>query len=140
LSTRSVPFLFLLLLAGCASSGNGRPASLAPPQIRAELTNPLFFGSGNSAPANIEIEVFNPASVPIILRVAEVSSPGMMQYTIRRVSRPFNTTIPPGESRTVQLFTTAVTTVRRPTEPLQLRLTLDFRAGDAVWRELVIYR
>jgi hypothetical protein len=138
---RSVSFLLFLvvpLLLACGSSEPPRPVSIPRPEIYAELSDRPFFGSGSQASVNVLVTVRNLATVPITIRRAEVDAPGMTQYTIRRATRDFHEIVPPGEEKTVTVFTTAVTTVQRPTEPLTLRALVSFEAGGERWREMVL--
>jgi len=130
----------MLLLVACGT-GSARPADVAEPTIGLELAHELFFGSGATAPATIDVHVLNRATTPILLRRVALSSPGMSTYAIYPITREFHETIQPGEVKTVSIFATAQTTVRRPTEPLTLRAVVDFAsAGGKVWREMVITR
>jgi len=131
------PIVFLL---ACGSTGGTRPKSIPKPDVGVALTHSVFFGSSSEAPATIEVRAFNRASVPIELRRVELSSPGMIEYAIRPMSRDFREVIGPGETKTVTVFATAETSVSRPTEPLTLRAIVDFEAAGARWREVVITR
>lgn len=143
---RRVSLLFLfaavaaLFALACGSSGSSRPAGVAAPEVRADLVGTIFFGSGNTAPANIDVWVTNRANVPIVLRHLEVDSPGMGTYTIRRTTREVRETITPGDTRRVTIFATAITTVRNPSEPLTIRVFADFEVGEDRWREIVMTR
>ena len=132
--------LALVLAMACGSGGSARPATVAKPDLNVELAHDLFFGSGSTAPATIDVTVRNRATVPIMLRRVELSSPGMVQYGIYPITRDFRETLQPGETKTVPVFATAQTSVRRPTEPLTLRAILDFEVGGKVWREMVVTR
>jgi hypothetical protein len=133
---RSLLLSSVLLLVACTSAG--RPASIAPPSIQLRQLGPIFFGSGRSAPATIEVEVTNHAAVPLRVREIDLSSPGMAQYTLLRTRRIFSETIPPGESRTLTIPATAVTDVARlsPSEPLSLRAIVTFEANGTRFREI----
>lgn len=139
---RRVSLLFLVTLFGilflvaCGSTGSGRPANIAAPDVRAELNGSVFFGSGSTAPANIDVLVTNRATVPIVLRRLEVDSPGMGTYRIIRTARTVRENLAPGETKNVTVFATAVTTVRNPSEPLTLRVIADFESGKDRWREI----
>ncbi|HEX6641637.1 MAG TPA: hypothetical protein VF215_11025 [Thermoanaerobaculia bacterium] len=138
---RRVSLLFLVaLIAACGSAGSGRPAAIAAPEIRAGVAGTIFFGSGSTAPANIDVEVTNVANVPITLRRVEVDSPGMGTYALRRASRIVRETIAPGETKRVTVFATAVTTVRNPSEPLTIRVIAEFENGKDRWREITFAR
>lgn len=137
---RTLSFLFLLTLA-CASSQSTRPASIPQPGLDAHLVNPLFFGSGTTAPATIELEVMNRANVPIQVIRASLDSPGMGQYTLGRAQREFKETIAPGQTKKLTIFATAFAqTTTRPDEPLVLRAIVEFKSGESYWREILMTR
>lgn len=141
---RRVSLLFLVVLisvlftVACGSTGSGRPANIAAPDVHAELNGSVFFGSGTTAPANIDVTVTNRSAVPIVLRRIEVDSPGMGTYGIVRTARTVRENIGPGETKSVTVFATAVTTVRNPSEPLTLRVIADFESGKDRWREITM--
>ncbi|HVE72555.1 MAG TPA: hypothetical protein VNI54_14415 [Thermoanaerobaculia bacterium] len=134
--------LLLLTLAGCASNTAKRPANIPQPDLGARLVNPLFFGSSTEAAATIEVGIRNRAAVPIILRRVEIASPGMGQYTILARPRDYRETIAPGEEKVITAFATAIAqTTTRPTEPLSLRVIVEFTNNEgAVWREILMLR
>jgi hypothetical protein len=134
----SLTLLSLTLLSVACASGNVRPANIAAPSVEADLNGTVFFGSGDRAPANIDVTVTNNAGVPITLRRVEIDSPGMGTYGIVRTSRLFRDTIAPGETKRVTVFTTAITTVRNPSEPLTLRAIAEFESGKDRWREITM--
>jgi hypothetical protein len=131
-----VSFLFLvvLLASACGSASGSRPSNISEPDIDAGLAGNVFFGSGTTAPANIDVAVTNTANVPITLRRVEVDSPGMASYGLIRSSREFRENLAPGETKRVTVFATAVTTVRNPSEPLTIRVIADFESGKDRWR------
>ena len=141
---RRVSLLFLvailtaLLTLACGSTGNSRPANIAAPTVEAQLNGSVFFGSGDRAPANIDVYVTNNAGVPITLRRVDIDSPGMGTYGLIRSSRTVRETIAPGETKRVTVFTTAVTTVRNPSEPLTIRAITEFESGKDRWREITM--
>ena len=138
---RKILSILLLLSLGCAGGQMQRPEGMPQPDIDAHLVNPLFFGSGTSAPATIEIRVANRGSAPLIVRRIELDSPGMGQYTIGRYVRQYNETVPPGEVKALTAFATAYAqTTRRPTEPLTIRAIVELRSSGVVWREIAIIR
>jgi hypothetical protein len=137
---RRVSFLFLVsLLVLACSTGSVRPAAIAAPSIQAGVIGTVFFGSGNSAPANVDVLVTNHANVPVVLRRVEIDSPGMATYGLIRTSREVRETIAPGETKRVTAFATAVTRVRNPTEPLTIRVIADFEVGKDRWREISMH-
>jgi hypothetical protein len=140
---RRVSLLFLVVAMAaffalaCGSASSSRPAGIAAPEVHSDLAGTVFFGSGNTAPANIDVTVTNTASVPIVLLRVEVDSPGMATYRIQRTMRQFRENLAPGETKRVTVFATAITNVRNPSEPLTIRTIADFEAGKERWREVV---
>ena len=137
----SILLLLVISLAGCTSARNERPASIPQPELSAYLVTDVFFGSGTSAPAPIQVDIRNRATVPIVVRRIQIESPGMAQYTIGRADRYFRETVSPGETKSLTVFATAYAqTTRRPSEPLQLRVFIEFESGEARWREILMTR
>ena len=128
--------LTVLFALACGSTASSRPAGITAPEVRSDLAGTIFFGSGNTAPANIDVTVTNTASVPIVLLRVEVDSPGMSTYGIRRTVRQVRENLAPGETKRVTVFATAITEVRNPSEPLTIRTIADFEAGKDRWREI----
>jgi hypothetical protein len=135
---RSIPTTaLLLLLIGCASAAN-RPETIAQPQISLRPHGTIFFGSGDTASATLVFDITNRASVPLTVRDIEVSSPGMTQYTLQTRRQTFRDEIPPGGTKDYTVFTTAVTRVSSPNEPLTVRAVVTFEAAGATFREIVM--
>jgi hypothetical protein len=126
---------FLLLFA-CASGGQ-RPAGIAAPQIDGYQVGIIFFGSGNTSPVTIEVDITNRAARPIVLRRIDIASPGMSSYTLVRATRDFRETIEPGARKTIPMHATAVTSVASPSEPLSVQIFVEFEADGTRWREVV---
>ena len=138
---RLVSFLLLFAVACASGQGGGaRPKAIAAPEIEVGLNHEPFFGSQSEAPASIDVIVRNRAAEPIVLQRVELSSPGMLQYSIYPIARDFRETVAAGDSKRVTLFATAVTRVARPTEPLTIRAVVFFEAQGARWREIVMTR
>lgn len=135
---RAMAILTLVLLSACGSGrGSGRPDGIPQPGIDVGLTHEVFFGSQSEAPATIEVVVTNRATVPIILRRVEISSPGMVTFGLRPAVREFREEVGPGASKAVTVFATAVTNTRRPNEPLTIQAIVFFEGGGTSWREVV---
>ena len=128
--------LVLLAATACSTANSRRPANFPQPYVRVEPVGNLFFGSGNSAPITFEVEIGNRAQTPLRVREIEITAPGMSTYTIRPVRRLMNDEIAPGAGKTLTLFSTAITNVRDPREPLILRTIITFEAQGNVWREI----
>lgn len=139
---RRVSLLFLvvavasLFAIACGSTSSARPAGVSAPALQSDLVGTVFFGSGNTAPANIDVSITNTASVPITLLRVEVDSPGMATYRIQRTVRQVRENLAPGETKRVTVFATAITNVSNPSEPLTLRTVADFEVGKDRWREI----
>lgn len=134
-------FLITLLTIGCtSSSGTSRPSSVGQPDISVTLANPLFFGSGTTAPANFDVTITNRANVPISLRRLEIDSPGMVEYRLVPMARQFNEVIAPGETKTLSVSATVRTAQTRltPSEPLTVRVVADFEANGQRFREVLL--
>jgi hypothetical protein len=133
---RQVAFAAVLILAMACASGATRPSGMPRPEVEIRQNGSLFFGSGSTAPAFLEVFVTNPGSQPLMLRRVRIESPGMATYGLQPIERVFSQTIAPGETRSVQLTPTAVTSTSRPTEPLTLRATVYFESGGKSFREI----
>ena len=126
----------VLLATACSSAENRRPPNFPQPYIRVDAIGDMFFGSSRTAPITFEVEIGNRAQTPLRVREIEITSPGMSTYTIRPARRFLNDEIAPGAGKTLTLFTTAITNVREPREPLILRTIITFEAQGNVWREI----
>lgn len=142
MKSRALALVLVLFAVACGSSNSQpqRPANFRAPELDVRLSNPVFFGSSSSAPANIDVEVTNRATTPLVIRRVEVDSPGMIEYAIRRTARDFRQTVNPGETKVVTVFTTAYTTTSRPTETLTIRAIIELQAEGKTWREYVQVR
>lgn len=132
----SLLFLVVLFVAACGSTSSSRPANIAQPELTAALNGSVFFGSGNTAPANVDVMVTNRANVPIVLRRLEIDTPGMGTHGLIRTARTVRENLAPGETKIVTVFATAVTRVSNPREPLTIRVIADFENGKDRWREI----
>jgi hypothetical protein len=133
---RRVTFtLVVILAAACASSS--RPADVEKPDISVHPEGTIFFGSSSTAPVTLLVDITNHGKSPLTVRQVEISSPSMATWGIRTVRRFFNETVPPGETRTLTLFATGVTSVMDPGEPLTLRANVIMEVGGKSFREIV---
>jgi hypothetical protein len=139
---RPIYAVFSLLLAACAASPSAkRPTNVPKPDVEVRFGD-LFFGSGTSAPLPMDVFVRNGGAQAIAVRRIRVESPGMSQYGILPYERIYNTTIEPGRVENFALTPTALASSARmrPTEPLTLRVWIDFKAGEFRWREIYMLR
>ena len=135
----------LLLCAACASgpADEARPADVARPEILFAQRGEIMFGGGETAPVRLDIQIRNTATVPLLVREVEVTSPEMITYGVQRSVRAYNETIPPGETRMLEMIATAYTTStdrRAYDEPLSIRAFVRFEANGKRFRELVLQR
>jgi len=118
--------LLVVFAAACASNSASKVASVSM------RTHSLpFFGSGTSAPVNLDITVTNISNAPLTVRSIRVTSLNMLEYEVASVEKLFNETIAPGESKTVPYTTTAIRTASNDSadEDLSLRAEIDFEAA-----------
>lgn len=132
--------LFFLFTLACASGSGDRPADVAKPGIVVRQAGSIFFGSSTTAPVSFDITITNNATVPLIVKEVELTSPGMMQYTIARESKLFREVIEPGQSRTLGMTATAYTrdTRNRSDEPLSVQTFVRFEVNGKPFREVVL--
>jgi len=133
-------FLLLALAVGCSSSG--AKESPGKPALRIAQSAPLFFGSGFSAPLNVNVDISNVAKEPIrVRRVRLEPGGGQNQYNIYPHSRIVSETIQPGETKTLYVALTAYTDIRRlqPTEPLGMRAIIDYEFGGTRYQGYYIF-
>jgi hypothetical protein len=116
------------------STSGGRAA------VGVALVSQVFFGSGTTAPANLDVVVENRSAHPIVVRNIRAQSSGMVQWGIYPVQRNFNETLNPGEAKSFPLFATAVARYARmtPNEPLNVRAVVDFQSEGRRYQEMYV--
>lgn len=138
---KKLSLLLLLPLAfACGSSGGGaqRPADVAAPTIQLRSDRSVFFGGLRSAPVQIDLTITNNSNVVLRVIDADISSPGMMEYSLQPFRRTFNEELSPGETRHWPLVGTAVRQIDlAPNEPLTLRGVFTFGTAEGQFREVV---
>ena len=134
----TLPALSLLLCLACASGGASRPANVAAPDVAVELRTPLFFGATRESPVTLDVNVTNRATVPLQARRVRVTSPGMVQYVLRPRERYLREDIAPGETKTILVDGVAVASRAglAPSEPLNVRVEIEFEGGGRRFREI----
>ena len=127
-----------LVFAACSTGGTPMSTSGGRAGVAVTLVSPVFFGSGTTAPANIEVLVENRAGVPIVVRNINLQSSGMMSWGIYPTQRMFNETVNPGEAKAFPMFATASARTSRmtPNEPLTVRAVVQFDAGKERYQEI----
>lgn len=136
-SRRLLSAAAVLLTVACAS-GPQRPADVTAPGIEVRILNPLFFASTRTAAATFEVEVTNNAAAPMLVHSIRLSSPGMLEYSLRAEERRFGETVAAGETRAFTVATTVVAASAGvdDTEPLHIRVELDVEVGEKRYREI----
>lgn len=128
---RVLPLAICVLAAACTSTP--RPAGVTKADVDVRLMNQLFFSSAGTAAATFEVRITNTAPMPILIHGIRLSSPGMVQYTLRAEEKLVRETVEPGDSVAVSipatLFGNPGATINE--EPLAIRVFLDFEANGA---------
>lgn len=128
----------LVVLSIACASGTPRPADATAPGVDVRLLNELFFGSNRTAAGTFEVEITNNAAVPMLIHSIRLSSPGMLEYSLRPEERRFGETIEAGVSKAFSVGATVVAasagTDHR--EPLTVRVQLDVESGGKRYREI----
>ena len=133
----AISLVVVALLAGCGSS-QPFSASGGRAGVGVMLAGPVFFGSGNTAPANLDVIVENRSALPIVVRNVRIESSGMAQWGIYPIARTFRETVNPGEARAFPIFATAVARSARytPNEPLSVRAIVQFDSEENRFQEV----
>jgi len=132
----------LLLLAAVACSSTAAKESPGKPALQIVQTAPLFFGSGYSAPLNVNVNIANVAKEPIrVRRVRLEPGGGQNQYNIYPHSRIVSEEVQPGETKTLYIALTAYTNITRlqPNEPLGMRAIIDYEFGGKRYQGYYIF-
>ena len=87
------------------------------PEVEIRQANPIFFGSGYSAPVNFEVGIRNSGSQPLRVREIEISTPGMAEYAVGPVRRIINDTIAAGEAKVFPIHATRAEAVETSDTP-----------------------
>ena len=125
--------LACLLIAACATTQRSKIA----PEVSVSADREPFFGSNYEAPIDLGISVTNRSAEPIRVRSIRLRSPGGSQWTIRALEKIFNETIAPGQTKSLLMPAIAIGEPGLvPTEPVTLRVDLEFEAHGDRFREV----
>jgi hypothetical protein len=132
--------LLIVLAAACASNKPKAPPSPHLVQVAMQQRTPLFFGAGNTAAVTVAVVMLNSSTQPVIVRKVKVEPSLMGQYSVFPLEKFLTVKLAPGEAHEELLVMTAYTSVTRmrQMEPMSLRTTLDYDAGDKRIREYTI--
>jgi hypothetical protein len=132
--------LFAVLFPSCSSANqqDGPPLTInvrhvgGMPPMRAGVTVPIYF----------EVDVTNHSSEPVTLERLQLASVGGASYQIGSRTELFRETIPPAETRTVNVPASARVLSARTSgdEPITIRATVHFDAPSGAFRRIVIER
>ena len=125
-----------LLFVACASTPQ-RPATVEQPEIQLAPSSPIFFGSGTSAPASLDLSITNRANVPLNVVRVRIESSGVADYALRTFERSYRETLAPGQTQVFPILTQAYAAYAglRTAEPTTVRVFVDFEAGGVRFRE-----
>ena len=129
--------LAVFLALSCASAPDTNP----PIEVAARVAGPLFFGSGISSPANIDVQITNKSAEVITVRTIRLSSPGMLEYGIRSAEKIVQQDLAAGETRVFNVPATAIaSTTTQPTEPLTIRADLYLVSNGKPYHQFINIR
>jgi hypothetical protein len=133
----------LLLVAGCAMNNN---ASKVPdPEVKLDQTSTVPGAAEHvigAIPVSFRMQVTNRAAIPITLKRVEVTSVGEAGgYQVPQSQVPFNVTLTPGASESVNFTISAVNTGMNVTgvnEPVTIRVTSVYDSAEGTLQNTVI--
>lgn len=134
----------VLLLAACAinnSAGNKVP----DPEVTLDQTSSMPGAAEyvtGGIPVSFRLSLTNRAAIPITLKRVDVTSVGDTGgYMVRQTSLPFNLTLPPGASNSVDFTVAAVNTgmnVTGANEPVTVRVMSVYDTSEGTMQNVVI--
>lgn len=133
----------LLLTAGCAT--NNANGQVPDPEVRLTQTSRVpdaaEFTTGGM-PVSLHMDVTNRATVPITFKRVDIASlNGAGGYQVPSTSRPFNVTIAPGATESVEFWVAAYAMGQNITganEPVTLRAVSVFDSSLGALQTVVV--
>ena len=129
--------LFAFVFAACAS-GTQRPATITQPEILLEPATPIFFGSGTSTAASLNLSIANTATVPLTIVKVRIETSGAADYNLQTYDRSYRDTLGPGQMKVIPIVTQAFAAYAgvRPSEPMSVRVFVYFESAAGNFREI----
>ena len=134
----------VLLLAAC-SMNNTAGAKVPDPEVRLDQTSTMPGAAEyvtGGIPVSFRLSVTNRASIPITLKRVEVANVGETGgYTIPQTTVPFNLSLAPGASDSVNFTVAAVNSgmnVAGNNEPVTIRVTCRYDTTEGALQTVVI--
>jgi len=117
---------------------------MTQPQMEIRLAGGSpFFGSSRTAPVTFDVSIANTSPIPFSVRRIELSTPSSVEFGIYPAERLFNEAVAPGEQKTMSVTATAYNAGNArmsPTEPLAMRMIVEFEHEGKRWREVTLSR
>ena len=134
----------VLLLAAC-SLNHSAGSKVPDPEVRLDQTSTMPAAAEyvtGGIPVSFRLTVTNRAAIPITLKRVEVSSVGQAGgYLVQQTTVPFNVTLPPGASDSVNFTVAAVNAglnVTGANEPVTIRVTSVYDTSEGGLQNVVI--
>ena len=135
--------LAVLLLAACSTNSAG--SKVPDPEVRLDQTSTMpvaaEYVTGN-IPVGLRLTVTNRAAIPITLKRVDVTSVGEAGgYMVPQTTVPFNLTLPPGASNSVDFTVAAVNVGNNVTganEPVTIRVASVYDSSEGTLQTVVI--
>jgi len=138
---RHAAFFLALILAACASSSSRTP--VPEPEILLEQLStvaPAAVHNGGTISLQYRVTIHNVADTTLTLRHVDLNSLGSGAYDLSSTSRSFNLPIAPGQTQSVQFWTTGSIgdpTILGANGPVTIRVVAGFDSPAGSFQSVV---